>query len=95
MISDAEAYQASLDSDFNDPKPTMNLLGKYEKFPEYVQVKVERNPRFFDFEQTFKPFSRVTFQKIFSAKERHALIDNAFPFTLRCFLLPELNVLTV
>jgi len=36
LISDAEAYQASLDSDFNDPKPSMQLLGKFEKFPEYL-----------------------------------------------------------
>jgi hypothetical protein len=50
MISDAEAYQASIDSDFNDPKAAMHLLGKFEKFPEYLQVKVERNPSFFEFD---------------------------------------------
>jgi hypothetical protein len=33
LISDAEAYQASFDSDFIDPKPSMLLLGKFEKFP--------------------------------------------------------------
>lgn len=95
MISDAEAYQASIGSDFNDHKPAMQLLGRYEKFPEYIQVKVERNPRLFDYEPTFKSFSRFTYQNIFSAKERHGLIDSAFPFTLHCFLIPELNVLSL
>lgn len=95
MISDAEAYQASLDSDFNDPKPAMHLLGKFEKFPEYVQVKVDRNPKLFDYEPTFKSFSKYTYKHLFTAKERNTIIDNCFPFTLRFFLLPELNILTI
>ena len=72
----------------------MNLLGKYEKFPEYLQIKVERNPHFFDLQPVFKPFSKFTINQMFSVKERNVLIDSCFPFTLRCFLLPELNVLT-
>ena len=72
----------------------MLLLGKFEKFPEYLQVKIERNPGFFDYKPTFKPMSQYTASHLFSAKERNAIIDNSFPFTLRVFLIPELNVLS-
>ena len=72
----------------------MLLLGKFEKFPQYLQLKIERNPAFFDFQPTFKPLSRYTANQLFSAKERNAIIDNCFPFTIRIFMIPELNVLS-
>lgn len=95
LILDAEAYEASLNSDFEDPKATESLLGKFAKYPEYVQIRAAQNPNMFKFEQIFKQYSRFTLTHFLTPEDRKQILQSYFPLTMRFFLLPDLNVLTV
>lgn len=73
----------------------MLLLGKFEKFPEYLDIKIQKNPNFFDFLAPFSEASKFTIARLFSNTNKCALIDSFFPLKLRIFLVPKLNILTV
>jgi hypothetical protein len=44
----------------------MHLLGKFEKFPEYVHVKFERDESMFSHDAVFKSFSKYTIKHLFT-----------------------------
>lgn len=70
------------------------MIGKYDKFPLYVEMRVEQNERFFDFKQPFTNYNQFSIG-ILKDKTKTEIGLQMFPLTMRIFLIPELNVLTV
>ena len=97
MLSEADLSNSGQeDSDFNDKPPVMKLLGKYDKYVEYIDVLIERPGTFCD--QYTTPFSascKYAINEILTSKSKEEISLAAFPLRLRFFLVPALDILTV
>ncbi len=80
------------DFDINE-EPKELLLDRYPKFPLYIEVLISENSNFLNIKKSLSP-SNIHGISVLAQKKDDILL-RLFPFALRIYLVPKLNVLTV
>jgi hypothetical protein len=75
-----------------EDNPHEILIGKYPKFPLYIDVIVRQVPTCI--KDVLTP-SNLNGLKVLGDAVRNLMMCQIFPFRLRIQLVPELNVLTI
>ena len=73
----------------------MKLLGKYDKYVEYIDVLIERPGTFYDYTAPFSASCNYAVKEVLTSKSKEEISLSAFPLRLRFFLIPALDILTV
>ena len=76
------------EDEFRAPSP---LLSEYDKFPEYLEIQLKPHSDL----PMLAAWNKYSLNQVIDQKTRELIYLKSFPITLRIYLVPKLNVITV
>ena len=87
---EADDSDEGMESQERAPPP---LINKFEKFPEFIEIDLK--PQNLINSSLLSAASKNALNSVLDQKTRELIFLKSFPLTLRVYLVPELNVLTI
>jgi hypothetical protein len=75
----------------DEDKAPNALLEQYDKFPEYITLTLKQRQESF----AFTSYNKFAITEVLDQKQKEVIMLNTYPITLKIYLVPKLNILTI
>ena len=75
----------------DEDKAPNALLEQFDKFPEYITLTLKQRQESF----TFTSYNKFAITEVIDQKQKEVIMLNTYPITLKIYLVPKLNILTI
>jgi len=75
----------------DEEKAPSALLEQFDKFPEYITLTLKQRQESF----AFTSYNKFVLTEVLDQKQKEVIMLNTYPITLKIYLVPKLNILTI